>query len=145
MVITGIFTFFGTVLISSAKWRYSCACTCIVLFTTSGAPLSRISTSKIPKCLTRSLSSDACSTKEISSCPKTNRAPLESSAKMALRFAAISFVETEPKILVFAGVFAFVPFPDFAAAFAAAETVDEVGMDGDILVSTWGAAATGVR
>ena len=64
---------------------------------------------------------------------------------MALRFAVTSFVDTEPYMLVFAGVGAdtLLSFP----AFAAAETVEDVGIDGDILAATWGTSTTvtGVR
>jgi hypothetical protein len=74
---------------------YPWALTLIVLLTASGAPLSLISISKIPRCLTRSPSSVA-STKLISSGPSTTLAPSSSSARIAFRLAAISAVETEP-------------------------------------------------
>jgi hypothetical protein len=62
-------------------------------------------------------------TKDILSGDKIICAPFSSSAKMALRFTAMSFVETEPYILAFFGVTRSVDFIDVTA---------EVDSDGDI-------------
>ncbi len=55
------------------------------------------------------------------------RAPSSSSASIALRFAAMSFVDTDPWILLLS---------NFAACAAAADIVEEAAIEGDIFLGT---------
>jgi hypothetical protein len=114
----------------SAREVYSCALIVIVLRMALAAPESLISILYVPRCFTLFRSSSS-SKKDICSGETTIEAPLEVSASTAFRLTAISAVETEPYILVFACAVCSTPscFPSAAAA----DIADDVGIEGDIL------------
>jgi hypothetical protein len=128
--------YYNRFLHSTGTTFYSWALIVIVLLTASTAASSLISMSNTPQCLTLSWCFIS-PTNDIFSGERAIHSPFSSSANMAFKLAAMSFVDTDPYMLVFpcsstSGFFACL----VAASAAAAETADLIGIDGDILLAS---------